>query len=64
MPPEVIEALAQFLETAEKNDAGQRYAIVGLAKAGSLQRMWRDASIATRHGVVATDPDLEICGPR
>jgi hypothetical protein len=36
MPSEVIEALAQFLETAEKNDAGQRYAIVGLAKAGSL----------------------------
>jgi len=35
MLPDVIEALAQFLETAEANDASQRYAILGLAKAGS-----------------------------
>jgi acyl-CoA dehydrogenase-like protein len=35
-----------------------------LADSSPLQRMWRDASIATRHGVVATDPGLEICGPR
>jgi hypothetical protein len=33
-----------------------------LADSSPLHRMWRDASIATRHGVVATDPGLEICG--
>jgi len=27
-----------------------------------LQRMWRDASIAMRHGLVTTDPGLEIYG--
>ncbi len=35
MPAEVIRALANFLQTAEKNDASQRYAILGLAKAGA-----------------------------
>jgi 3-hydroxy-9,10-secoandrosta-1,3,5(10)-triene-9,17-dione monooxygenase len=34
----------------------------GFADASPLQRMWRDASIATRHALVATDPGLEIYG--
>jgi 3-hydroxy-9,10-secoandrosta-1,3,5(10)-triene-9,17-dione monooxygenase len=34
----------------------------GFADAGPLQRMWRDASIATRHALLATDPNLEIYG--
>ena len=34
----------------------------GFADASPLQRMWRDASIATRHGLVTTDPGLEIYG--
>jgi HEAT repeat protein len=35
MPPEVIRTLANFLQTAEKNDADQRYAIMGLARTGA-----------------------------
>jgi 3-hydroxy-9,10-secoandrosta-1,3,5(10)-triene-9,17-dione monooxygenase len=34
----------------------------GFANSSPLQRMWRDASIATRHGLVTTDPGLEIYG--
>jgi 3-hydroxy-9,10-secoandrosta-1,3,5(10)-triene-9,17-dione monooxygenase len=34
----------------------------GFADSSPLQRMWRDASIATRHGLVTTDPGLEIYG--
>jgi 3-hydroxy-9,10-secoandrosta-1,3,5(10)-triene-9,17-dione monooxygenase len=34
----------------------------GFADSSPLQRMWRDASIATRHAVLATDPALEIYG--
>ena len=33
-----------------------------LADSSPLQLMWRDASNATRHGVVATDPGPEISG--
>lgn len=34
----------------------------GFADSSPLQRMWRDASIATRHALLATDPSLEIYG--
>ena len=34
----------------------------GFADSSPLQRMWRDASIATRHGIITTDPGLEIYG--
>jgi 3-hydroxy-9,10-secoandrosta-1,3,5(10)-triene-9,17-dione monooxygenase len=34
----------------------------GFANASPLQKMWRDASIATRHALLATDPGLEIYG--
>jgi 3-hydroxy-9,10-secoandrosta-1,3,5(10)-triene-9,17-dione monooxygenase len=34
----------------------------GFANSNPLQRMWRDASVAARHGVVTTDPGLEIFG--
>ena len=34
----------------------------GFAGASPLQRMWRDASIATRHAFITTDPGLEIYG--
>ena len=34
----------------------------GFADSSPLQRMWRDASIAMRHGLVTTDPGLEIYG--
>jgi 3-hydroxy-9,10-secoandrosta-1,3,5(10)-triene-9,17-dione monooxygenase len=34
----------------------------GFADSSPLQWMWRDASIATRHVVLATDPSLEIYG--
>ncbi len=32
------------------------------ADSSPLQRMWRDANIATRHVLLATDPSLEIYG--
>jgi 3-hydroxy-9,10-secoandrosta-1,3,5(10)-triene-9,17-dione monooxygenase len=32
------------------------------AEAGSIQRMWRDISIACRHGQLSTGPDLELYG--
>ncbi len=34
----------------------------GFADSSPLQRMWRDASIATRLALLATDPSLEIYG--
>jgi 3-hydroxy-9,10-secoandrosta-1,3,5(10)-triene-9,17-dione monooxygenase len=34
----------------------------GFADSSPLQRMWRDANIATRHALLATDPALEIYG--
>jgi 3-hydroxy-9,10-secoandrosta-1,3,5(10)-triene-9,17-dione monooxygenase len=34
----------------------------GFADSSPLQRMWRDANIATRHALLATDPSLEIYG--
>ena len=34
----------------------------GFAASSPLQRMWRDASIATRHVLLATDPSLEVYG--
>ncbi len=34
----------------------------GFADSSPLQRLWRDASIATRHALLATDPGLEIYG--
>jgi 3-hydroxy-9,10-secoandrosta-1,3,5(10)-triene-9,17-dione monooxygenase len=34
----------------------------GFADSSPLQRMWRDASIATRHAFITTDPGLEIYG--
>jgi alkylation response protein AidB-like acyl-CoA dehydrogenase len=34
----------------------------GFAASSPLQRMWRDANIATRHVLLATDPSLEIYG--
>jgi alkylation response protein AidB-like acyl-CoA dehydrogenase len=34
----------------------------GFADSSPLQRMWRDAGIATRHAAPATDPSLEIYG--
>jgi alkylation response protein AidB-like acyl-CoA dehydrogenase len=34
----------------------------GFADASPLQRMWRDANIATRNALLATDPALEIYG--
>jgi 3-hydroxy-9,10-secoandrosta-1,3,5(10)-triene-9,17-dione monooxygenase len=34
----------------------------GFADSNPLQRMWRDANIATRHVLLATDPSLEIYG--
>src|SRR5260370_42464435 len=34
----------------------------GFADSSPLQWMWRDASIATRHALLATDPSLEIYG--
>jgi 3-hydroxy-9,10-secoandrosta-1,3,5(10)-triene-9,17-dione monooxygenase len=34
----------------------------GFADSSPLQRLWRDASIATRHVLLATDPSLEIYG--
>jgi hypothetical protein len=32
------------------------------AEASPIQRMWRDASIATRHALLTTDPGFEIYG--
>jgi 3-hydroxy-9,10-secoandrosta-1,3,5(10)-triene-9,17-dione monooxygenase len=32
------------------------------AEAGSIQRMWRDISIATRHGMLSAGPNLEMYG--
>jgi 3-hydroxy-9,10-secoandrosta-1,3,5(10)-triene-9,17-dione monooxygenase len=32
----------------------------GFADSSPLQRMWRDAAIATRHIMLATDPALEV----
>ena len=32
------------------------------AEKSPLQRRWRDANIATRHALLATDPALEIYG--
>ncbi len=32
------------------------------AEAGSIQRMWRDISVACRHGQLSTAPDLELYG--
>jgi 3-hydroxy-9,10-secoandrosta-1,3,5(10)-triene-9,17-dione monooxygenase len=34
----------------------------GFADSSPLQRMWRDANIATRHAFLATDPNVEIYG--
>jgi len=34
----------------------------GFADSSPLQRMWRDASIATRHAFITTDPGLEVYG--
>jgi alkylation response protein AidB-like acyl-CoA dehydrogenase len=34
----------------------------GFAASSPLQRMWRDANIAARHALLATDPALEIYG--
>jgi 3-hydroxy-9,10-secoandrosta-1,3,5(10)-triene-9,17-dione monooxygenase len=34
----------------------------GFAEVSPLQRMWRDVNVATRHGLLATDPVLEIYG--
>jgi alkylation response protein AidB-like acyl-CoA dehydrogenase len=32
------------------------------ADANPIQRMWRDANVATRHAMLATGSDLEMCG--
>jgi alkylation response protein AidB-like acyl-CoA dehydrogenase len=32
------------------------------AEAGSIQRMWRDISVATRHGMLSAGPNLEMYG--
>jgi 3-hydroxy-9,10-secoandrosta-1,3,5(10)-triene-9,17-dione monooxygenase len=34
----------------------------GFADSSPLQRMWRDANVATRHALLTTDPNLEIYG--
>jgi alkylation response protein AidB-like acyl-CoA dehydrogenase len=32
------------------------------AEAASIQRMWRDISVASRHGMLSTAPNLEMYG--
>jgi alkylation response protein AidB-like acyl-CoA dehydrogenase len=32
------------------------------AESNPIQRMWRDANVATRHAMLATAPDLEMYG--
>jgi HEAT repeat protein len=61
MPPEVIEALARFLETAEKNDASQRYAILGLAETGS-PAVPAVARLLNSHNPVTREAACEVLG--
>lgn len=61
MPPEVIRALANFLRTAEQNDASQRYAIIGLARAGA-PALVPVAGLLSSHNPAARGAAREILG--